>query len=178
LKHLKKNLSIFIILVYIANIMVYTVVYSQLKIHVKKEAINKIRSEKFKKAEIIKISKREVEKKSVSFRMLEKHEFLYEGKMYDIISISEDKENMIFYCIHDEKEEKLDLAFQKHVENNSAKRFSNCPDKKIVDVGFISLIKIRIKVHSLFNVQNDGFNNYQNIISNIITPPPQPTYLK
>ena len=177
LKNLKKNLSVLIILVYIVNITGFTLVYFHLKVQVKDEVFNKIRSEKFDKVEIITISKRSLEKNSVSFRMLEKHEFLYEGKMYDIISKTEDNENIIFYCVHDEKEEELDLAFQKHFENtfedNSTKKISTYPNKKMVDIGFISLITIRIKAHFQYNAQNGCFNNYNNFVSEIDFPPPQ-----
>jgi len=157
--------------------MGYTLVYFHLKVRVKLEVLNKIRSEQFEMIEIVKISKKEMANKSVNFRMVEDHEFLFEGKMYDIISKSEDDEYLIFLCINDEKEEKLDLAFRNHVENNfedsSTKKFSSFQNKKSLDIGYICLFTIKINIFTKASVHNNHSANHKNFISDVITPPPQ-----
>jgi hypothetical protein len=177
LKKFNSTLSIFIIVVYLSNILGYTLVYFHLKAQVKKELLNRIRSEQFEMIETIKISKRDMANKSVNFRMVEDHEFSFEGKMYDIISKSEDDEYLIFLCINDEKEEKLDLAFRNHVENNfedsAAKKFSSFPNKKNIDIGYISKFTIKINIFTKASVHDNLSTNSKNFISDVITPPPQ-----
>ena len=81
MKNLKSTLSIFIIAIYLANILGYTLVYFHLKIHVKSEAISKIHNGEFEKPEIIKISKQMVLDDEVNFKMIDEHEFFFEDKI-------------------------------------------------------------------------------------------------
>jgi hypothetical protein len=51
----------------------------------------------------------ELEKLSANpdFRWMDKDEFMYKGKLYDLISIERTKTGVVFHCINDTKEEQL-----------------------------------------------------------------------
>ena len=47
------------------------------------------------------------------FKRIDKREFLYQGKMYDILKEVKKGNLSIIYCIHDEKEQRLLAGFKK-----------------------------------------------------------------
>ena len=84
----------------------------------KEEAFEKIISLKSKeKIEILSISKSVINEGRV-FQRINKKEIKYEGKMYDIVKEEKQTDRIIFYCIHDEKEDKLEKDFAGTVNKN------------------------------------------------------------
>ena len=57
--------------------------------------------------------------------MVDAHEFLFEGKMYDIVSIQHDGAMMKVCCIRDDREKKLISEFGKYLSGNHASNTSS-----------------------------------------------------
>ncbi len=86
--------------------------------HAKEEAFKEIAILKSQeKIEILSIPKSVINDSKV-FQRINKKEFRYEGKMFDIFKEEKQAEKTIFYCIHDEKEDKLEKDFSKTVNKN------------------------------------------------------------
>ena len=49
----------------------------------------------------------------------ENKEFVYKGKLYDIVRQKDDGVHTVFYCINDKKEEGLFAALEEHVQRNT-----------------------------------------------------------
>jgi hypothetical protein len=69
------------------------------------------------KIEAISIS-RSVIDEGKNFQRINRKEIRYEGKMYDVIKEENRSDEIVFYCIHDEKEDKLEKDFAKTVNKN------------------------------------------------------------
>src|SRR3989339_594589 len=84
----------------------------------KEEAFKKmVLPESKEKIEILSISKSVINEGKI-FQRIHKKEIKYEGKMYDIVKEEKRSDRIIFYCIHDEKEDKLEKDFAKTVNKN------------------------------------------------------------
>lgn len=84
----------------------------------KEEAFEEIVLLKSKvKIEVLSISKSVINESKV-FQRINKKEIRYEGKMYDIVKEEKRTDKIIFYCIHDEREDKLEKDFAKTVNKN------------------------------------------------------------
>jgi len=84
----------------------------------KVEAFEKIVMSKSKeKVEVLSISKSVINEGKI-FQRINKNEIRYEGKMYDIVKEERKNDKIIYYCIHDEKEDKLEKDFSKTVNKN------------------------------------------------------------
>lgn len=104
-------------------------------------------------------------------------EFEYKLRMYDVAKIEKNQNEVIVYCIRDEKEEILISSFEKVFKSNSA------PDK--INLGSrtpfftIKLIAIPVDLfllgrNSSFNILfGDYINNYNSKYQESYTPPPR-----
>ncbi|HVA99486.1 MAG TPA: hypothetical protein VNG53_11380 [Bacteroidia bacterium] len=70
----------------------------------------------FSKFTTIILSDTEINNPSV-FQKKDKGEFLYKGKMYDIVSQQKTKNGISFYCYNDEKDSQLAVALERDVNN-------------------------------------------------------------
>lgn len=106
------------------NSLGYVVFYQQVRYQIKsvmraeiKKGMNSERIEK------IIIYEKDIAENKIRFKLVEAHEFRLNGKMYDIVKKIEEPGRVIYYCIHDTKEDALDELFSCLIESGSA------PDK-------------------------------------------------
>ncbi len=86
--------------------------------NVKEEATEEIENLKsHKRIEVISVSTKDLEK-GIIIQRISKKEFKHNGKMYDIVKEEMQLDKINFYCIHDEKEDKLEKDFAKTVNKN------------------------------------------------------------
>ncbi|MFZ4521750.1 MAG: hypothetical protein ACOYNC_08595 [Bacteroidales bacterium] len=102
---MKKFVAIGVLFVFLVNTMGYYVVFKCNQYLVKKEMVTQMRGGVFHPdIVLLKILHPEKEKQ---FRRVEKNEFSYQGKLYDIVVERKCGDTSIFYCLHDKKEEAL-----------------------------------------------------------------------
>lgn len=172
---LKKSLSLLIITVLCFNSAGYLFVHLQLRFIFKKIARNKIENNSIiDKVEVIKVSKK-TEANSIIF--VEKNEIKFNGKMFDVLKVEENKDEIFFYCISDENEDNLSKVFEKQI--------ANCADKNSDGQLPFNILKI-LNYDSIepfyFNLKYNSFQNslipellgaFTNFKAEISTPPPK-----
>jgi hypothetical protein len=114
------------------------------------------------------------------FHRIDKGEFRYKGKMYDIVKEVKTNESVIFYCINDKKEEQLLSQFSEQIKNSIG---SDSP------IGKMMKKLINYSLNDLFCFINNllYIPNYINIINfcqsitlnslKIDIPSPPPKYI-
>jgi hypothetical protein len=111
---MKRILSIFILLFLLLNTFGTIGYYYYHKAGIRSEMKALMKSNFHKdKIEILKIAK-----DSKYFQRIHCKEFRYHGKMYDVIRVIPAKDFTIYYCINDEKEERLMESFSKLFETS------------------------------------------------------------
>jgi len=105
----KKIVAAFILLVFLFNSMGYYFLFEVNKALVKREMAGRMKRSEFS------LSVLTIENPGTNpeFRRIEKKEFIYRGKMYDVIREVRKGSCSVFYCIHDEKEQNLLAGFKK-----------------------------------------------------------------
>lgn len=108
---------------------------------------------------------------------VEKSEFKYKGKLYDIVYQTSNGENKSFYCINDKQEEKLFANLEEHVQNFISDN----------DLGLQKSKKASHKIpkdyffqHTIFDfptsyntiLHRSYFHFYSTVIIDIPSPPP------
>jgi len=108
----RKLLSVLFAALILFNISGYYFVFKCDQIRVKGEMKAMIRSSAFKiqSEEIIIVNP----SSDPNFKMIDKDEILYKGKMYDVISTKHSGSSVIFRCINDRKEEQLLARYDKY----------------------------------------------------------------
>lgn len=102
---MKKIVVIAVLFVFLLNTMGYYVVFKYNRYMVKKEMIYQIRMGLFHpNIVLLKILHPEKEQQ---FCRIEKNEFTYFGKLYDVVVERKSGDTTLFYCLHDKKEESL-----------------------------------------------------------------------
>jgi len=142
----------------------------------KEEAFEKITLSKSKeKVEVLSITKSVINEGKI-FQRINKNEIRYEGKMYDIVKEERKNDKIIFYCIHDKKEDKLEKdfgrTFNKNLNQKAAAGFS---------INFNHLIQYAeygIKWGNESPINKVKYSIYLNCSYNlntpkILTPPPK-----
>ena len=116
--------------------------------------------------------------KKMGIRWFEKHEFMYNGNMYDVVSEKADGNFVIYKCINDKQESKLFAGLQNQIRNS----MNNDPvkSKTLNILQKFNLIFINIKYNYLYvsqlNVRSFFIyhkNFFENLPKEVITPPPQ-----
>jgi hypothetical protein len=146
----------------------------------KGKAFEEIALLKFKdKIEIISVSKTLINEGKV-FQRIHKKEIKYEGKMYDIVKEETQTDKIIFYCIHDKKEDKLEKEFAKTVNKNlnqnvavgSSINFNHLI--QYAEYGVMWGIESPIHKVKYSNYMN---NNYHLNALKVLTPPPKVSHI-
>ena len=102
---MKKIVVIAILFVFLLNTMWYYIVFKCNQCHIKNEMISQIRLGVFHPdIVLLKILRPEQEHQ---FQRIEKNEFSYCGRLYDIVVERKCGDTTFFYCLHDKKEEML-----------------------------------------------------------------------
>jgi|WetSurMetagenome_2_1015567.scaffolds.fasta_scaffold26078_3 hypothetical protein len=113
---MKKLFAYILLLLFLFNSMGYYVVYEFNKMLVKRETRAIIRSNSGK---LIVIRVEDAEHHP-GFARIDKDEFIYENRMYDVVSEKKEGDVTIFTCIHDNKEERLVSGLKKVSGNKLA----------------------------------------------------------
>ncbi len=117
---LRKLFSIFLIFSFIFNAGAYLLIYLAFQYSLKAEASEKISSGMFSsKYEIITFSKEEIRKGIPDLVFLNGKEFLYKGKMFDIVKTVHKNNSVYFYCLPDKDEDRLNHAYNNNVDKNN-----------------------------------------------------------
>jgi hypothetical protein len=116
---MKKILSILFLAIFLFNLLgYYFVVYlMQQSVHSEMKAFIK-KNPPLDKLERLVISDKEMNSREVFKFKDDKKEFVYNGKLYDIVKETKDGTNTIFYCINDKNEEQLLAGLCEHFKNN------------------------------------------------------------
>lgn len=102
---MKKIVVIAVLLVFLVNTMGYYIVFEYSQYRIKQEMASQLRMGLFH-PDLVLLKIKFPEKES-HFRRIEKNEFSYYGKMYDVVIEHKSGDTTLFYCIHDKKEESL-----------------------------------------------------------------------
>lgn len=116
---------------------------------------------------VIEIAERDLD----SLHFIKKKEFIYEGKLYDIIKQKKEGSKLVFYCYHDKEEEKANEDFR---TNTNRKKKGNITQiavftffatEEILEYTCLTDRKLLSYRHLL--------SNYNSYISNVPFPPPR-----
>jgi len=69
--------------------------------------------------EMLVFNKKDILEKKIDIEWVRSNEFKYNGEMYDVVKKEEDSNRIFLYCIHDEKEKRLEEDFEKRVHKNT-----------------------------------------------------------
>ncbi len=112
---MKKITAILLLFIFLFNIMGYYAVFEIMRRQVRVEMKEKMASS-IEKVEMLEIPD------GISageFYWVHSREFIYLGKMYDVIKKEKKALSTLIYCIHDQKEERLLAGFQKNLDPNN-----------------------------------------------------------
>ena len=114
-----KNIALTVIaLVFVFNSFGFIFYFLIERENVRKEATEEIENLKsHKRIEVISISTKDLEK-GIIIQRISKKEFRYHGRMYDLVKEERHSDIIIFYCIHDEKEDRLEKEFSNSLQKN------------------------------------------------------------
>jgi hypothetical protein len=172
----KKVLSILLVIVILTNSVGITFLFLQQRSNIKSEFRNFLKNT-IDKSELVKIVISKINSKQYLFHKTDKDEFKYRGKMFDIVRQYETKDSIYYYCINDEKEEKLLIQFSEILKStldgnkNIKKSFNNF-------FKYFSFVFMERLENKLFPVPSE-FINIKNSVLPLteffrnITPPPK-----
>jgi hypothetical protein len=161
---LKKLAVIAVLLVFMVNTMGYLVILRYNQYLIQQEMLARIRCGAFhNKILILKILHPEQEKQ---FRRIEKTEFTYFGKMYDVAAEEKSGDTTVFYCLHDKKEEDLLADYSIYLRRNGD---STHKDNSILAMLY-NLITQALIQQPTMAVQGQGIEFHFPISEQIIIP--------
>jgi hypothetical protein len=102
---LKKLAAIALLLVFLVNTMGYFVLFRYNHFLAKREMVSRIRNGDYS-ADVVLLKILNPER-SAHFKRIEKKEFTWYGRLYDIVSERRDGDTALIYCLHDKKEQEL-----------------------------------------------------------------------
>ena len=121
----KKLTGYFLILLLMINSAGYTLIYFQLRYFFREEAINKI--ENFlneNELTCIMISYDDIRNSDNGYYRINDEEFLYQGKLYDVVEASYKQEGISILCFEDILETKLEEHFKDYLSKNLSDKTS------------------------------------------------------
>jgi len=118
---MKKALSILFLFIFLYNIAGYFIVFTLQQFSVREEMELYIKKNMAdKELERVVVSNTDIAGGSSDFRFKDdNNEFVYKGKLYDIVRQKTDGVNTIFYCINDNNEERLIEGLSQHIQRNT-----------------------------------------------------------
>ena len=127
------------------------------------------------KIEVLSIYKTVINEGKV-FQRINKKEIKYEGRMYDIVKEEKQIDKIIYYCIHDKKEDKLEKEFAKTVNKNlnqKAAAGSSISFNHLIQYAEYGVMwGIESPIHKV-KYSNYMNNNYHLNALKVLTPPPK-----
>lgn len=154
-------------------------IYLGFQYSLKEEASEKIDSGMFSsKYEIIIFSNEEIRKGISDMIFLSKKEFLYKGKMFDIVKAVHKNDSTYFYCLPDKDEDKLNFAYNNIDKNDKGADKKSAAEKltkNIISEALITGLSIYLyqKTENNYRLSNNKFS--QQDFSTVHTPPPNLT---
>lgn len=137
----------------ISNSVGVVIVYQQIKSYHKRSIREQIKQNNFSQViEILRFSKKDLKEKLVKIDFIEKNEFKFDGKLYDIISFWETDDSVFYKCINDTKEEELEAVFVNYVVNNEHRQDLPVPIKQL-------LSSLQLEYFLLNKIVNSPFIN-------------------
>lgn len=98
-------------------------------------------------------------------------EFIYDGKMFDIVRVKSTHNEKYFYCINDEKEKQLISDYQKKCDqNNKSNTLLRQISNSTFFFTFFSLV-ITLPINTICFSEYDF--GYKSMIIDILSPPPR-----
>ena len=159
------------------NVTGYLFIFLVLQSSLKNKIAEKFYSDNFKNEKILIVFANSDLKKGIpELKFMDEKEFSFKGKMYDIYERIVTGDSTYFYCKADHDEDKLNLALNKTVEQNSPnaqnKNVQNILLKKIIEEGILSVNNINLlpQYENSFNINSDKINYY--VILRVLAPPP------
>ena len=100
---MKKIAALIVLILFMVNTMGFYIVFRYNQFVIRREMMAMImHGEGSGKIVVLRITENDK-----NFRRIDKEEFAYHGKMYDMVSEDTRGDTTIFYCLHDKKEEEL-----------------------------------------------------------------------
>ena len=94
--------------------------YQAFKYTLKNDAREKINSGALSsKYVLFAFSREEMERSIPGMTMLSEKEFLYNGKMFDVVKVFNKNDSTYFYCLPDKDEDRLNLAYNSSIDKNT-----------------------------------------------------------
>jgi len=176
---MKKIVSILLCAIFLFNIAGYYVVFVIMQ-HTARSEMKNLIKQSIPEVEMEKIiiPTSQIASTNSELKFVKKNEFIYKGKLFDIVKRKNEGCNTIFYCINDKQEEKLFSGLNEHIKRNIDQNNPSQNNSKFLSK---SIIKEAIpeKVQQLFNINNTNTTYYryswliQKLVIPIYTPPPK-----
>lgn len=107
-------------------------------------------------------------------------EIRFQGKMYDIVKVLMHSGTIIIYCIHDEKEDRLEKEFADNMrETNSGKIILMTQQKFISQINYVQLVKkpeISSPIKKCIYISSTK-NSHAQKENEVLTPPPKSEFV-
>jgi hypothetical protein len=177
---MKKFLIISLSFLLLFNSFGYVIVYFEVKKSLKEEALEKMDdyiSED--ELDVIVLNKNDLQYYTNECHFLGKNEIKYKGKMYDIYRKFDTGDEVILYCINDEKENMVEKIFSSYIEDLNSKSSEQPAVRNILNTKIS--IGITQQGNSWLVNQITEFVpfNKSGLITNfleVLTPPPKESF--
>lgn len=179
--NLRKLITFIVILTFLlSNSIGVVIVYQQIKFYHKRTIREQIKKNNFSQViELLSFSKKDLKDKSILIEFIEKNEFRFKGKLYDIISTQETEDSIFYKCINDTKEEELETVFVNYVVNNEQRQDLPVPIKQLLSSLQLEYFLLNKFLNQPFlNLSYFSFNSVYNPLDLcLITPDPPPRFI-
>jgi hypothetical protein len=178
---MKKCISILVAVLLFINSGGFIIIFYQVQKHAKEEMITSIRKGNLdvEGAVQFRITKADLNKNVNGFIWKDKNEFEYKDRLYDIVSISEENDSLIIFCINDLAEERIIKTFNDEVNALACGKLNNSKTKtSLINLISQALLRNTSGVSNSENPQEIYPDFVENILLNEIeipSPPPKLT---
>ncbi|OGU39246.1 MAG: hypothetical protein A2X61_07110 [Ignavibacteria bacterium GWB2_35_12] len=171
---LKRLISILIITLTVFHLCGFCLVFVIAQKSHRAYIRSKIKSE-LVKPETLRFSKNDIKSGKIHIRYVKDDEIKIHNSMYDIISVKETSDSIIFTCINDKEEEKLIEKYMEKENNSDSKsKQSIFKNLKPFSVFIVTEMKNNFVLYSVSEPESKtGTNFYKSIITDVLSPPPE-----
>ncbi len=161
---MKKLAVIAVLILFLVNTMGYFIIFRYNQYLIQQEMVSRIRcGANHEKTVILKILHPE---RQTQFRRIKKTEFIYFGKLYDVVTERKNGDTSFFYCIQDKKEEDLLADYSLYLRRNGD---SSHKDNSILALVYNLISQALIQYPSM-TVQEQGIALHFPVFTQIIVP--------
>ena len=171
----KKIVAILLLIFFVYNYVGFFSLFLYNQYKVREEVKHKIKQQvPVKELVLLKIP---LKTANSHFNKLHKTEFLYQGKMYDIVKSNVKNDTVFYYCINDTKEEELfknlDKQIEDYINNNRTKNHNKVKIKKTINNYLLSRINYLFFNSSKKISYSQKKYNLNKLFLEIPDPPPK-----